>query len=315
MIGKVIRLENKLVVVKIENQTVLKCNMRGKLKLDKKKVIVGDMVNVDYSKGDTFGIITDVLPRKNELIRPLVSNIDQVLLFFAVAKPDINYEILDTFLAVIENKKIDIVLCFNKIELNNELAINLKKRYEKIGYDVLLISAKENIGIENVKSMLKGKATVFAGPSGVGKSSVLNLVLGQNIRQTGDISSKTQNGKHTTKAVELIEIGDNSFVFDTPGFTAINLLDINDEDLLYTFREFRRYIGHCKYSKCLHIKEEGCEIKNKVVSGDILVERYNMYLKFYDRLKKRADFREKSNKIYKGKKKFITSKELNKRNK
>lgn len=312
MKGRIIRVENKLIVVEIENNVVVKCNMKGKFKLDKVNFLVGDYVDIEKEENEEYGIITKIYERKNSLIRPPVANIDQVLLVFAVTNPKINFDILDTFLAVIENEEIDVTLCFNKIDLDKSYAKELKEKYEKAGYTVILSSALNDDGMNEIKNILKDKVTAFAGPSGVGKSSILNQIFKEELFETGDLSKKNMRGKHTTKAVELLKLKSGGFIFDTPGFTTIDLLDIKDENLEYAFREFKPYLCKCKYTGCSHIKEPGCIIKEMVEKGVIQQDRYDMYVNFYNKLKDRDNVREKSNKIYKGKKVFISSRDMNK---
>ena len=314
MKGKVIRTENKLLVVELENKEIIKCNMKGKFKIDKVNFLVGDFVEVSREDNDDYGIIEKIYDRKNSLIRPPVSNIDQVLLVFAVTNPKISFEVLDAFLSEIENKYIDIGVCFNKIDLDLKYSEELKNKYEKVGYKVILSSAYTNDGIAEIKNVLKDKVTALAGPSGVGKSSILNSIFEEEVFETGDLSHKNLRGKHTTKAVELLKLKSGGFILDTPGFTTIDLLDIKDEELEYTFREFKPYLCQCKFTGCSHIKEPECIIKEKVQEGIIQQDRYEMYIEFYNKLKNRASVREKSNKNYKGKKVFISSKEANKRN-
>ncbi|MCQ2976764.1 MAG: ribosome small subunit-dependent GTPase A [archaeon] len=314
MQGKIINITNKFVIVE-DNDTkqIVRCSLKGKFKKDKINFLVGDNVIFNLTNNDEEGLVEELLERKNSLIRPPVSNVDQVILVFASKNPDISYEILDTFLAVIENEDIEIVLVINKFDLDEEGSKLIKEKYEKIGYKVILSSAKQNIGISEIKDVLKDKISVFAGPSGVGKSSILNEVLEDADLEVGDISDKTLRGKHTTKGTVLLTLKSGGRVFDTAGFTTIDLLNIDDENLEFCFKEFLPYLGMCKFTGCKHDKEIGCEIKKQVEEGNISKERYDMFIDFQNKLKNRANHREKDNKIYKGKKVFISSKEANKR--
>lgn len=314
MQGKIINITNKFVLVENDSdKQIYRCNLKGKFKKDKINFLVGDNVIFSPTHEDE-GLVEELLERKNFLIRPPVSNIDQVLLVFTCKNPDISYEILDTFLSVIENEDIDIVLVINKCDLDKEGSLEIKNKYEKIGYKVILSSTKENnLGIDEIRDVLKDKTSVFAGPSGVGKSSILNLILDDVDLEIGDISDKTLRGKHTTKGTTLHTLKTGGMVFDTAGFTTIDLLNIDDENLEFCFKEFNPYIGMCKFTGCKHNKEIGCEIKKQVEEGNISKERYDMFISFQEKLANRANHREKDNKRDKGKKVFISSREANKR--
>lgn len=316
MQGKIINITNKFVVVEEDKTSkIYRCNLKGIFKKEKIEFLVGD--NVIFEKqSDEEGLVCELLERKNSLIRPPVSNVDQVILVFTSFNPCISYEILDTFLAVIENEDIDIVLVLNKCDLDKEGSIAIKEKYEKIGYKVILSSTKEdNLGLEEIKEVLKDKVSVFAGPSGVGKSSILNKILTDNEieLEVGDISEKTLRGKHTTKGTVLMHLKSGGSVFDTAGFTTIDLLNIEHENLEYCFREFIPYLNKCKFTGCSHNKEIGCAIKEALEDGKISRERYEMFLNFQEKIKNKSKHREKDNKIYKGKKVFISSKEANKK--
>lgn len=257
---------------------VFECKARGKFKKDKLSPIVGDKVYIELLD-DMHGVINEIKPRKNQLIRPSVANIDQAILVFAIKKPDLNYVLLDKLLIFIEHHGIDALICINKSDLDEENEIDkIKHIYNGIGYDVIKTNGKTGEGIEALKEKTKDKISVFAGPSGVGKSTIFNRIQSKVVMETGDISKKIERGKHTTRHAELIEIDKGSFIVDTPGFSSLDLNFIEVQELQYSFREFTDYIGECKYSSCLHWKENGCKVKQMVDKGRITQERYNTYI-------------------------------------
>lgn len=237
------------------------------------------------------GNITEILPRKNELIRPAVANIDQALVVFAVTKPKPHYNLLDRFLVMMERKEIPVVLCFNKTDIASHPEIaELKEVYTGCGYPVIFTSAKEEENISELKSLLKGKTTSIAGPSGVGKSSLINLLQSEVKMETGSISKKIDRGKHTTRHSELIVIGEESYIMDTPGFSSLYVNDFEKEDLKYYFPEFTPFEGQCKFNGCDHIHEPGCAVKEAVEEGKIHKIRYEDYTEMYRELKERKRY-------------------------
>lgn len=266
------------------NGNIFECKARGKFKKDKLSPIVGDKVYIELLD-DGHGVINEIKPRKNQLIRPLVANIDQAILVFAIRKPDISYALLDKLLIFIENHGIDALICINKCDLDNENDIKkIKDMYGKIGYQVIKTNGKTGEGIEELREKVRNKISVFAGPSGVGKSTIFNRLQSKVVMETGDISKKIERGRHTTRHAELIEIVKGSFIVDTPGFSSLDLSFIEIQELQYSFREFAEYLGECKYSTCLHWKENDCMIKEMVDEGKISKERYNAYTEILQEL-------------------------------
>lgn len=264
----------------VENHdgNVFECKARGKFRKEKLSPIVGDKVYIDVFD-DRHGVINEIKPRKNQLIRPLVVNIDQAILVFAIKKPDINFILLDKLLIFIEKNGIDALICLNKSDLaSEEDMMKIKQIYENIGYTLFTTNGKTGEGIEILKKSLKDKITVFAGPSGVGKSTIFNRLQNKVVMETGDISKKIERGRHTTRHAELIEITKGSYIVDTPGFSSLDLNFIEIEELQYYFKEFTQYLGQCKFSTCLHSKESGCMVKEMVDKGRITQERYNTYI-------------------------------------
>jgi ribosome biogenesis GTPase len=270
----------------VENHygNIFECKARGKFRNEKLSPIVGDKVFIELLD-DKHGVINEIQPRKNQLIRPLVANIDQAILVFAIKNPDLNFILLDKLLIFIEHHGIDALICINKSDLADANEIEkIKQSYESIGYDLIKTNGKTGEGIELLKENIKDKISVFAGPSGVGKSTIFNRIQSKVVMETGDISEKIGRGKHTTRHSELIEITQDTFIVDTPGFSSLDLSFIGVEELQYSFREFVSYLGECKYSTCLHSKESGCKVKEMVEKGKITRSRYNTYLEILKEL-------------------------------
>ncbi|MFD3156511.1 ribosome small subunit-dependent GTPase A [Haloimpatiens sp. FM7330] len=258
---------------------LIKCKARGKFRHNKFTPMVGDIVEVCIKNNQ--GVIEEIYPRKNQLIRPFVSNITQAFVVVTLKHPDINLNLLNSFLILCEANKLKTLICINKIDLvdkNDKETKHIINMIESSGYEIVLLNAKEGIGLEKLNRNLDDEVTVFCGPSGVGKSTILNNIIGKEIMKTGEISDKLKRGKHTTRHSELIEYG-NGFIVDTPGFSSLDISFINRENLKYYFPEFLKYEGECKFSDCLHFKEPGCKIKDEVSRGTISKERYEFYIK------------------------------------
>ncbi len=292
MQGKIIKGIAGFYYVDVVESGVYECKAKGIFRKDKKKPLVGDMVEMEVlHEKDMEGNITEILPRKNELIRPAVANIDQALVVFAVTKPSPHFNLLDRFLVMMDSKDIPAVLCFNKKDIaEDEEIAKLKEIYEDCGYPILFTSAKEQENIESLKEFLKGKTTAIAGPSGVGKSSLINLLQSEVQMETGSISEKIARGKHTTRHSELIVIEDGSYIMDTPGFSSLYAGDFEKEELKYYFREFADYEGKCRFHGCDHIHEPGCAVKEAVAEGKIHQIRYQDYTEMYLELKEKRRY-------------------------
>ncbi len=263
------------------------CKAKGIFRKEKIKPLVGDDVEIEVThEEDREGNIIRILPRKNTLIRPAVANIDQALVIFAITKPKPNLPLLDRFLVTMEQRKIPALICFNKEDMVDEEECNsLRKIYEGAGYELLFTSASEEKGIEELKDHLKGKTSTVAGPSGVGKSSLINLLAPQAQMETGEISEKIDRGKHTTRHSELLRIDENSFIMDTPGFTSLYLENMEKEELAAYFPEFAAYEPFCKFGGCSHINEPKCGVKEALSLGKISQQRYDDYKLMYEELK------------------------------
>ncbi len=272
--------------VKSEDGSVYECKLRGILKRKESKdnCVVGDIVEISE---DNY--IINVEERKNLVERPLVSNIDYLVIQFAGKDPEIDYERLNILLLRSFFYKIKPIVIVNKIDLLTDEEIEkLKKRLEfleKLDIRYFLISQKENLGIDQLKAFLKDKITAFGGPSGVGKSSIINLLQNEKKLETGETSKRLKRGKHTTKDTNLLELIDGGYIIDTPGFSSVELPDIEDaQKLIELFPEFKNR-EDCKFNNCLHLNEPSCAIKKCVESGEIEKSRYDFYKKVYEKLK------------------------------
>ncbi|MCT4621387.1 MAG: ribosome small subunit-dependent GTPase A [Marinisporobacter sp.] len=257
---------------------IYECRARGKFRKEKVTPLVGDRVKISINQASKQGMVEEIIPRDMEFIRPPVANVNQAIIVFAVKRPDPHLMLLDRFLAMAENEEIDVVICFNKIDLDEEYFIELKNMYRDTGYKVLGTSVKLGIGIDQFKEILKDKITVFAGPSGVGKSSLLNATQPNLSLKTGEISEKNKRGKHTTRHVELLELDFGGWVLDTPGFSSLNLDFIEENELQYLFREFTPFIGKCKFTGCKHVNEPKCAVKKALEENNISQSRYGSYM-------------------------------------
>lgn len=267
---------------------IFECRARGLFRKKKITPVVGDNVQIEILDYDNkLGVLEVINERYNELIRPSVSNIDQAIVVFAVTQPDPHLSLLDRFLVLAESQKLKIIICLNKVDLlNREKYDQLVEIYCSAGYKVILTSCKEDLGISDLRDELKGNVSVFAGPSGVGKSTLLNTIQPGLALQTGEISMKISRGKHTTRHAELISVGENSWVVDTPGFSSLNMDFMSEEELADHFPEFVSCADDCRFNSCRHINEPDCSVKDAVSKGEISQNRYNSYIQFIDEIRK-----------------------------
>ena len=292
MQGKIIKGIAGFYYVDVVESGVYECKAKGIFRKDKKKPLVGDEVEIEVlSDTEKEGSIIEILPRKNELVRPAVANIDQALVVFAVTEPSPHFHLLDRFLVMMDYKGIPAVLCFNKKDIAQDTQVaELKEVYEACGYPVLFTSAKKEENMDRLKAFLKGKTTEVAGPSGVGKSSLINLMQSEVKMETGRISQKIARGKHTTRHSELIVIEEGSYIMDTPGFSSLYVDELEKEELKYYFKEFAQYEGTCKFHGCDHIHEPDCAVKAAVEEGKIHKIRYKDYTEIYQELKEKRRY-------------------------
>lgn len=292
MKGKIIRGIAGFYYVNTEKYGIIECKAKGIFRNKKVKPLVGDNVRIqilDEEKGT--GNIIEILERKNQIIRPAVANVDQAIVIFAASFPKPNLNLLDRFLLMMQEQNVPTRICFNKMDAVEEEDLKaLVDNYKESGSNVFFTSAVTKEGMEELKSCLLGKTTVFAGPSGVGKSSVMNVICPQANMETGEISEKIKRGKHTTRHSELFHLGEDTYVMDTPGFTSLNLPEIEKEELREYYPEFLPYQEQCRFLGCVHINEPKCAVKEALEEGKIAMQRYENYKQFFEEIKSRKKY-------------------------
>lgn len=292
MKGKIVKGIAGFYYVHVVDYGLYECKAKGIFRKRKIKPLIGDNVQIDVidEKAKT-GNIVEILPRKNELIRPAVSNIDQAMVIFAAAEPNPNFNLLDRFLLLMGKQEVPVIICFNKRDIVKQKELDLLYyTYEKCGYEILFTSTYTEEGIEQVKEQLKGKTTVLAGPSGVGKSSMMNLLQPKANMETGAVSEKIKRGRHTTRHSEIIHIEGSTYVMDTPGFSSIWIDQFEKEELKDYFTEFLEFEPECKFKGCVHINEPICGVKRALEEGKISKIRYENYVNLYEELKEKRKY-------------------------
>ena len=303
MQGKIVKGIAGFYYIETHDEKIYECKAKGIFRKDNVKPLVGDNVCIDIiDEENKKGNITEIIPRKNRLLRPPVANVDQAVILFAIVKPDPNYNLLDRFLIMMRQQNLPVIICFNKQDIaTKEEQQELYNAYEKCGYKVLFISVKEDKGLDELKELLRGNTTTLAGPSGVGKSSLLNKLVPDALMQTGELSRKIDRGKNTTRHSELFYVSelsegeDETYLFDTPGFTSLNLNDVTTDNLMQYYPEFEEFEPECRFGGCSHIAEPDCGVKNALSEGKISAVRYENYKIIYEDLKSaRPDYSKKA---------------------
>lgn len=286
MNGKIIKSQKELYYVKTDSKEYM-CKARGNFRVKGVKPLVGDDVLIDIQDEET-GYITKILPRKNEIKRPNIANIDQMLVFVTLNDPPLNLYNLDKYLAMCEYENIEAIIIFSKIDLADDEKLNsLNELYQNIGYQTLLLDNYKDFPESKIKSILKDKTSAVSGASGVGKSTFLSNLVDRDIK-IGEISYKLKRGKNTTRHTEIFEIEDHTYLFDTPGFDSFDFDFIEDENnLKYSFREMSD--RDCKFNNCNHINEPHCEVKENLSNGKIAQSRYDDYVLLFNELKERRE--------------------------
>jgi len=265
------------------------CKARGIFKKDGIKPMVGDIVTIEVLTDGT-AVINSIEERKNQFIRPFISNVDCFVVVIAATKPEPNFKIVDRFLAVAEKNRADAILCVNKSDLADDVKLNeIRQIYEDI-YEVAFVSAKTGSGISELKYLMKAEKYALAGPSGAGKSTLLNALYEAAEADTGEISAKTSRGKHTTRHAEIFETEFGAMIYDTPGFTAFEVITDDETELQHLFPEIERLYGQCKYRGCAHIKEAGCAVREAVSEGEIHKSRYSSYVEMHNEIIKNKTY-------------------------
>lgn len=274
----------------VETSTgIYECRARGNFRTQKITPLIGDKVQIESDEINRQGYIRVIYPRKNEMIRPTVSNLDQVVITFASCDPEINMKLLQKLLVYGQLVGLEVIVCINKCDLARAGELEpIIKMLESIPYRVIKTSTTMGIGIEELKTALKDKITVFAGPSGVGKSSLLNAIQPGFQLKIGELSKKISRGTHTTRHAELMNLDIGGKVLDTPGFSSLDLLSNDVKKLLPCFPEFEAY-ENCRFTGCIHINEPDCGVKKAVAEGEISAIRYDYYKIFYEELKHAND--------------------------
>lgn len=280
--------------VYVPEMGMFECKAKGIFRKDKIKPLVGDDVSIEViSMEEKTGNICRILPRHSSLIRPAVANIDQAMIIFAIRKPDVNLNLLDRFLIQMEQQNLKTIICFNKVDLEDSEGISssaLAEIYAKAGYETIAVSAKEDQNIDKVLALLKGKTTTVAGPSGVGKSTLINRLQSDTQMETGNISVKIERGRHTTRHSQLIPISEDTYILDTPGFSSLSVFDMEKEDLEAYYPEFQTEVTACRFTGCSHIHEPVCGVKDALLTGKISKERYENYKLIYNELAQKKKY-------------------------
>lgn len=271
---------------------IVEAKGRGIFKKDSNKLAVGDMVELELLDEEPEtegiglkGIINDILPRKNSFIRPPIVNVDTFVITFAAKDPEPNFVLIDKFLIMAEMNDVEAIIVINKCDLADEDTVKeYRNIYDKV-YKVIEVSSVNNQGLDELRKAISGKRASFAGPSGVGKSTIINSLIPDAEMETGNVSEKTKRGKHTTRHVEIFEAEGGGLVYDTPGFTSFEIMEADESNLQDFYPEIEKYKGKCYYDNCKHLKEPDCMVKAMVKAGEINRKRYESYKFILDEIK------------------------------
>lgn len=290
--GKIIKGIAGFYYVYCEDNSIYECKAKGIFRKNNEKPLVGDNVSICIlDEGKKLGNIEEILPRQNSLIRPAVANVDQAMVIFSADQPKPNFNLLDRFLLMMEQNDLPVIIVFNKCDLVSEEEMKqFYEIYQGTGHDIYFMSVKNKMGLSEVKASLVGKTTTVAGPSGVGKSSFINELQDSVEMETGSISDKIQRGKHTTRHSEFIALENDSYIFDTPGFSSLGIFDLEKEEIKDYYPEFLAYKNQCKFLGCNHLSEPDCVVKQAVEAGKISSVRYNNYKLLFEECSKRKKY-------------------------
>lgn len=292
MKGKIIKGIAGFYYVHVPQLGVYECKAKGIFRKKKIKPLVGDFVEINIlEEAGKLGNIEKIYHRSNQLVRPAVSNVDQAMVIFSIVKPNPNYNLLDRFLIMMAQLHLETIICFNKLDIGTEKEVQeLEAIYKNCGCKLIFCSAEELEGMDIITKALLDKTTTVAGPSGVGKSTIINNLQTNVLMETGIISSKIGRGKHTTRHSELIAINETTYIVDTPGFSSLHMFNLEKEELARYYPEFEEYEGMCKFQGCSHIHEPKCGIKEALSEGKIHKVRYHNYMTLYTELKEKRKY-------------------------
>ena len=291
MQGKIIRGIGGFYYINAGN-SIYECKAKGSFRKDGIRPLVGDDCIIDIlDEKNRLANITSILPRHSEIIRPAVANVDQAMIIFAISRPEPNFNLLDRFIIQISQKDLPCIIVINKMDLaDDDQRREIEEAYVACGCKVVFTSVSNREGVEEIRKLIKGKTTTVAGPSGVGKSSMINLLQSAVKMQTRVLSDKMDRGKHTTRHSELIPIDEDTYILDTPGFSSLNLFDVSTDSLKDYYYEFEGYAAECRFLDCKHISEPDCGVKKAVESGEVSRLRYENYLTLYRECKEKRKY-------------------------
>ena len=263
-------------------EKLISCRARGILRKNGESPLTGDLVEITVEKGK--GMVEKILPRRNSFVRPAVANMDALVVFAANVNPVTEPFLIDRVAAIAGDQEVQVILCVNKCDLDP--ALDLVRIYRNAGFPVICTSAETGEGVEELRELIRGKLTAFTGNSGVGKSSILNRLSPELKLATGEVSEKLGRGRHTTRHVELFDLGEDTYVVDTPGFSSFDTDQMDvilKENLQYAFPDFGPHVGRCQFHDCTHRREPGCAVTAALAEGEIEPTRYDSYLKLYEK--------------------------------